>query len=325
VDHCKVESPYISTTYLWKNFSPETKRCELVRKYSLAIEEVVSFSVSPAPIIISLELEQAGASFSDSVDLLSIANNLQSINSETKEKHTRSEEGNITTFVHEYGHTVFSHLLKKDLPHYLHISKSLVESTTSLIELNFYVDRRAYLEQRIEYLEANELSYTEEYIALQDELSEVGFAIFTSFSMNNSHSNAINNEVDRINKLISPYTELFADLVTVLYRDNPKAMYEAVIYPDMNKEDEFLSNGRDFTIDRDINQWNSKVGHIALSPVRSILYKEFIKPGMSQEDKRELLMKLYKACKVEIDNRWNEGLGDTVEMNLELSKLLREQ
>jgi len=318
VNQCPGISKNIKAVYLWGNKSGDISRCDIVGDYSKAIESISKFAELPPSINLSLYEKQAGASFGDSNNLLSIAKELLSVNSETKEEFTRSRIGNVTTFVHEYGHAIFANWLKRDFPEYKKVSDEQKDSAIASTELYFYSDRRSTLGLRLEEFDALGSYDSEEYNRIQLEYNEVSRALAMSFSMNNGMDNSEASKNQKVHNLISPYTEMFADLVTVLNSNDPKAMYKAIAYPNMVKRDQVLAEGRDFSIIHNLETWDSKVGHILLAPARGYLYSEFLSGELSLDKKREVLELVFVAMKEEILLRWGSEIEDVVLSNREL-------
>jgi len=318
INQCPKVSKHIKAVYLWGNHSGDLSRCDIVNDYSSAIESISEFSELPPAINLSLYGKEAGASFADSYDLLSIEKDLLSVNSETKEEHIRSKVGNVTTFVHEYGHAIFANWLKRDFPAYKQVSEEQKASVIANTQLYYYSDRRSTLNYKLEELESLGQTTTEEYNKLQLEYKNVSRALAMSFGMNNGMDTSELERLQKINNLISPYTEMFADLVTVLNSNDPQAMYKAIAYPNMVERDQFLAEGRDFLIAHDIESWDSKVGHVLFAPARSYLYSEYLIEGLSLEEKGRILKLVFVAMKEEIIQRWGTELSDVVSANKKL-------
>ncbi len=110
-------------------------------------------------------------------------------------------------------------------------------------------------------------------------------------------------------EVIAPYHELFADLVAVIYTQNPKALSEALLPPSVEtarglSELEWQAiNERDFTIKHDIKVWSETDPHALLAPSRYFIWSEINKAIEKGRTKKEILRSSYKHISEEILSR----------------------
>ncbi len=104
--------------------------------------------------------------------------------------------------------------------------------------------------------------------------------------------------------IVSPYHELFADAVAVVYTRDPKALKNALAHPtdpDLQANDE-----RDFSLSHESESWHHDEAHNMLSPVRSHLWSLLSQLEENERSNQEILRALYSAIKEEILTRTSD-------------------
>lgn len=104
--------------------------------------------------------------------------------------------------------------------------------------------------------------------------------------------------VDYFDSLLRPYNELYADLVTALFFDDPKIMYTSLEYG-KKKPEKGISRTRDFSINHKFEDWTESIvgeniwdTYIQLDPARGRIW-EYVKSKKLSKEKHPLLFRAF--------------------------------
>lgn len=163
---------------------------------------------------------------------------------------------------------------------------------------------RAVTESTQLEIQLRKMSDTKSQQLLQRKLSELGIKTDQLMKKVMGYPNGY--EYDQI---MSPYHEMFADAVAVVYTRDPKALKKALLNPEdpdskmATAEDRQAIEDRDFSYLRETSKWSNAEAHALLTPTQSFFWKKINKPEMSQRSSREILRTLYQVIRGEIIER----------------------
>ncbi len=202
---------------------------------------------------------------------------------------------NHTVLAHEYGHAILSKMLEKE-----DFFKELKEISLKISQLRITIQKT--------YEAGNPGNMVE----------------FYSNMLKAAEAKRVENkEAMKVNRMLSPYHELFADLVASLALKSKRAMVNALYYDELDDQGYLMILARDF----DLNSLDMKGPYMSeehgmLAPTRRFIGSNFWVE--TEEEKRELLKNLYTAIVIELKKQINgEGEGLTpAKMNESLIKTL---
>jgi hypothetical protein len=130
----------------------------------------------------------------------------------------------------------------------------------------------------------------------------------------------------KIKNISSPYNELFADTVAVLYTNDLDSMSDNFEFEGMSESEDIVNSlSRSFTVHHDVETWNEdKITHYVLAPTRSYIGKLISPSSMSLADKKALLSSILDSSIEAMSERWDKQKELTVqEINKDLIERLR--
>ncbi|WP_413581816.1 hypothetical protein [Bdellovibrio sp. HCB288] len=289
------EIPSFSSVNLWQDSNDLTvSSCNFALKLAAVVESISAWAPVSEKVVLALKHSASGASY-DGVAVLSAAEFLYIEDSGGKEKHLRSEAGNLTTFAHEYGHVIFTDWLTRDIPEFKAIREGIASPMIANQKVYFLANQRALIEKRI--IAASTPSHLKHLLEKKQEIErQLAQAYF--------EAGEFSAEQNRILNLLAPYHELFADVVAVLFAEDPQAMRKAVELPCSSAKEAYMAAARDFTAHHAHDHWNDSTPHYMFSPVRSELYTHHWIKGYSAKAKRDYLLKVYNLLREDILARW---------------------
>ncbi|ASD64454.1 hypothetical protein B9G79_13190 [Bdellovibrio bacteriovorus] len=295
-----------SSVNLWQDGNDlSVSSCGFAQKLAGVVDSISDWAPVSEKIMLSLKHSASGASY-DGVKVLSAAEFLYIEGSNHKEKHLRNEQGNLTTFAHEYGHVILTDWLTRDIPEFKAIREGIASPMIANQKVYFLANQRGLIEKRI--IAAPTPSHQERLLKKKQDIErQLAQAYF--------EGGEFSAEQNRILNLLAPYHELFADVVAVLYAEDPQAMRKAVELPSSSDKDIYMAEARDFTIRHSHEHWNDSTPHYRLSPVRSRLFAGHWIKGYSSTEKREYLEKVYNLLRDDILSRWHQETPSVQDAN----------
>lgn len=192
-------------------------------------------------------------------------------------------------WVHELGHAIFELNLSRIAPKYS-------ESLASM---------RAYGKQyRADFTAAQQLSKDAPY----SEISE----LWTEFYRDHPTDMKIIKELQGLVSLAMPYHELFADLVAVLWSQDPQIVRDGIFRSGRSRVN-LQALDRDFeSIPTPFKTWTKSEAHVALTPTRRHIWRQYLSgPRIRTMDRPLFLQILARAIGSELDanlSRLKEGM-----------------
>ncbi|CAE79016.1 hypothetical protein AB1A81_05020 [Bdellovibrio bacteriovorus] len=295
-----------SSVNLWQDGNDlSVSSCGFAQKLADVVDSISDWAPVSEKIMLSLKHSASGASY-DGVKVLSAAEFLYIESSNHKEKHLRTEQGNLTTFAHEYGHVILTDWLTCDIPEFKAIREGIASSMIANQKVYFLANQRGLIEKRI--IAAPTQSHQERLLKKKQDIErQLAQAYF--------EAGEFSAEQNRILNLLAPYHELFADVVAVLYAEDPQAMRKAVEFPSGSNKDIYMAEARDFTVGHAHQHWNDSTPHYMLSPVRSSLFAGHWIKRYSSAEKREYLVKVYNLLRDDILSRWHQETPSVQDAN----------
>jgi len=141
--------------------------------------------------------------------------------------------------------------------------------------------------------------------------------------MKEGAKNGLSEEFTGLKNISTPYHELFADLVSILYMEDPRAQVKVGDFYQMIFDDLLPHfSQRDFTTPFLPSGWSTFYINGVLAPTRYHIWKNFWQESMSDTYKERVVMALYRAIVNELS--LGEGLISFTqeELNLRLIKQL---
>lgn len=291
--NCETKSEIVQSTY--KTGSGNYLSCDYIKDFENTLKRVLKISPVAPKINLLINKEYPNASFDTGLiirvplRLTFIGNWGQTFYGEFMASHT--------VLAHEYGHAIFSKML---------------ENEDFFVEMKEMSKRASTLEIEIQkaYLQENSQELIESYY--QD--------------LKNLNEERINNKAHtKIRNLLTPYDELFADLIAALALHDKRAMVNALYYDEASDQAFELILARDF----DVNQLNMHGSYLyeehgMLAPTRRFIGQN-IWPT-TELQKSELINILYESIvqnvkeAIEVDH----FELDALEINEKLIKTLKE-
>lgn len=102
-----------------------------------------------------------------------------------------------------------------------------------------------------------------------------------------------------------PYTELFADLVAVLFANDASAMRRAMTLEGMPKREKLKARLYDFNSDISLEDYTGDDEHLVFGPVRSHIGRQFLKFPMANKDKQTVLNIVATSMIEEMNQLWS--------------------
>ena len=214
--------------------------------------------------------------------------------------HTNTTEQTIPVWAHEYGHVIFATNLKKVWPAWGVLEGQLEQLST--VELS-----QAILNDQIKHI-CDELKNCHD----PDARKEID-ANMNHLADMRERLRADKEEVQKLidpsmkayNRLISPYSELFADTVAVLLTGRPDAIYSALFSNSLAGIDLAAVSARDFANSANsMENWNPSGlegdAHTLLTPVRYHLWHNYLQYRLADGAKGKFLAKLFSAIQREL-------------------------
>lgn len=282
-------SPVIENEFYIQSKGPKSKiNCELLNKIhevSVKVSEV--FSTYPK---VSLFLEQQGfaASF-DQAKIIKVPQKFFRRNSKRK-YHVQEGDSILPIFVHEYGHAIFSEMLKDEFTEFQDIS----QKTERMADIHIEIKKHQQDIKDPSLTGKNRKAKQDKIYKLSLEVQQI------KKSLNNDKT------VQKLRKIIIPYHELFADIVAVYFYEKTEIMMNAVNHPQYNKEEKIVPLRRSFTKSvTNFDQLDEKDVHGYYSPVRKLIGEKYW--PKNEQDKRTFLKKIFNAISNDIRNRLNDN------------------
>lgn len=202
----------------------------------------------------------------------------------------------LAVFAHEYGHLVFGQMLAKEIPSFANLKKvgdRISALSLSLTDANLTQDKKNQIQAQIK--------------------AEYDIIYKTP-------------EMLQVAQVVSPYNELFADVIAVFNMQSKSAIYYALSYPNMPYGYENYVMARDFGIMNDPDKWSQTEEHVLFSPLRSVIGSEDCWPRTLQEQKTQLNILaalLLKDIKSKLSSNTKAALADNKTLISEYQKSCR--
>lgn len=196
-------------------------------------------------------------------------------------------------FSHEYGHRIHDLWLQTDYE----------------IIRNYYHEKDLYLalENQLKAM-GDKSTLSKEDLKLYEDLWSSSFSLESS--LNNLQSDEL---VGAISSGL--YTEFFADVVALMYSENPQILYLALADFDQSgkivkNEETKKSLARDFSQKHSALDWDGESPHNRLGEARSFFYRELLKKGpLKKIDKAKILQIVYQSMKDEFKKIESEEMS----------------
>lgn len=295
---------------LWQDSQTLAKSsCHFAALYTQVVQDINNWAPVNKKIYLSLRDSASGASY-DGVAILNSAENLF-IESSDKEKHLRSQRDNMVTFAHEYGHVIFSEWLGSTFPAYKQLQNEIVGPTKANELVYSLSNKRALLNRSLTRAssKSEKSQLTEELAQTEQRLAQAYF-----------QAQEFTPEQNRLLSLISPYHELFADIIAVIYAEDPQAMRHSIEFQGAQGKDLYGAEARDFTLIHKTAGWNDTTPHYLLSPTRSYLYHAQWIKTYTLDDKAAFIKNVFRVLKQEIEANWNGPTKSPETLNVNLIK-----
>ncbi len=104
-----------------------------------------------------------------------------------------------------------------------------------------------------------------------------------------------------------PYSELFADLIAVLYANDVMAMAQAMLAPAMPDAESAKTSYYAFTGKYALSAWDQSEVHYFFAPTRAYIGEHLLKFPMDTKQKTLVVQKVYQACLGEIQKYWKSS------------------
>ncbi len=191
-------------------------------------------------------------------------------------------------YAHEYGHALFKQYLKRELVFLETFYKNFEENDQKIIEADIAMEK--ILTMKASLTEEQMKIEFDKFINLYNEFKIGEDSFFT------------NNEMILLHEILSPYNELFADVIAILFSRNSHAMFEALKYPSMSEAETKMLSYRDFSISHGLEGWKESEAHSFFAPVRNYIWEHYLKNVIdeSASTQRETVLKLLTTIKQEI-------------------------
>ncbi|UOF02297.1 hypothetical protein [Bdellovibrio reynosensis] len=307
-NHCPEISAFAGVE-LWQDAATLAQSsCQFASLYTPVISEIHKWAPIDKKVFLSLKDSASGASY-DGIGILSSAEKLY-FESADKEKHLRSHQANLVTFAHEYGHVIFSEWLAREIPAYKQLQLEIRDSTIASQMIYSLANKRALLNKFLTQAPANQRE------ALSAELKDVERNLGQVYFQASEYTQ----EQTRILNIIAPYHELFADVVAVLYAQDPQAMRHSIEFAGAQGKDLYAAEARDFSHNHSADGWQDTTAHYMLSPTRSYLFADHWVKNYSGNEKAAYIKLVFKVLKEEIQTSWNSDAIDAASANKSLIK-----
>jgi len=270
------KSSLIESEFYLKPISMQGKvDCTLVQQiHDLSTKVSNTFDIHP---YVSLFLEQRAfdASF-DQAKIIKIPQHFFRKNSE-QQYHIQSGENILPIFVHEYGHAIFTELLREEFPEYDEISSKVQLISDILITIK----------ELQEEIKSPTIVATHRK-ELQDE-------IYRKSVILQKHKKELgkNTTAQRLKEIIIPYHELFADIVAVYFYEDKSIIKHAVDHPEYNQSEQVVPNRRSFDNHLSHSELSEDDVHGYYAPVRKLIGQNYWPKNL--EEKEVYLRKIFQG------------------------------
>jgi len=260
--------------------------CETISIYNRTIDELSNLSSIKIPLI-TFSLSKSGDDAMNRVEHIEIPDELMSF--DQNGEYILSNNLKLNYLAHEYGHSIFNKFIEKEFKEL----RPALEGIQHFNELYFerYDAEIAHHQQRV-----NELN-------LQIDNEELDF--YT------------NDEILSPLKHILTYSELFSDLVAVLYSNDLKGFAKTFYRDGSNQSFIERASFRDFSATHDLDTWTNTDRHSFFAPTKSFI-GTFLKFPMTIEKKRSLLTHIGKIITEQIIETWNQNELSSKQLNIML-------
>jgi hypothetical protein len=261
-------------------------KCHRVENYLNVIKAINKFNPAKVPsITFSIELNNDDAS--NISENIKIPYQLTSYDSDGEFQLSQSLSNNY--LAHEYGHSIFNKLVGT-------VFNPLKNSLLQLEKLNQlqYTIFDSIIKNKVELAERleNELIIKEEIVYTDDEILDPIFHIL-------------------------PLSELYSDLVAVLYANDLQAFSKTYIGKNPSQNNIEEASLRDFSENHTLETWDNESRHAYYAPTRTVLGKK-IKFPLSDSSKKILLKKFADIMILEVMEKWQREILSPYQNNKDL-------
>ncbi|EQC47302.1 hypothetical protein [Bacteriovorax sp. Seq25_V] len=243
--------------------------CDQIDSFMQTLENVFEISPVTPDISLFIDKEYSNASF-DMGSIIYVPLRL-TFHSQFGMTYYGDFYASHSVLAHEYGHAVFSKMLEQE-----DFFKELKEISLKISSLRLTIQKT---------FEAG---------------NPGNMVAFYSDMLKSAEQKRLENKVAlKVNRMLSPYHELFADLVAALAAGSKRTMVNALYYDELDDRSYQMVLARDF----DTNSLNMKgpymhEEHGMLAPTRRFIGSNLW--AETEEEKKELLLNLYKAIVIEV-------------------------
>ena len=182
-------------------------------------------------------------------------------------------EGNDSLLAHEYGHAVFSSNLRKRFPELFAPFQKQGRAYVKNLQLTAKIE--AEMDQvlkAVQIAESQSPAAQAEVIRLTSSYGELNRKVIRL----KNELKVLGPPLQELKNAVSPYSEFFADLLTVHTFKNPEAIRNGLERVERSARGTPAFQGRDFKIMHDVQGWEYGEPHILLAPVRSHVWKKYL-------------------------------------------------
>jgi len=279
-DHCRLDHPQILFVHFWD----QRLNCDDAKEFTRVVNDVNDLVSSSSLFGLYISHLNFNNSYDES-GFISISNRL------INKRYIYSLDKTKTVWAHEYGHLIFQEIIaNKFMP--ISEQKLAYEKAFNIaLEIPILEDKIKFSKDENEVLKLQQ-----EIKKISDESEK----LYRKIEENESFK--------KLDLLFHPYAELYADLIAVLYKENPRAEYEVSIYPGSSEEEIEIASVRNFTVEHQLAGWKFSEKHGLLAPTKSFLYLKLWPLKYEISEKRNLLQIVFHSILSELENRWGTAL-----------------
>ena len=248
--------------------------CDTISIYNQTIDDLSKLSSIKIPLI-TFSLSKSGDDAMNRVEHIEIPDELMSF--DQNGEYILSNNLKLNYLAHEYGHSIFNKFIEQEFKEL----RPALEGIQYFNELYFDRDDAeiAHNQQKVDEL------------SLQIDNEELDF--YT------------NDEILSPLKHILTYSELFSDLVSVLYSNDLQGFAKTFYRDGSNQSFIERASFRDFSASHDLETWTNSDRYSFFAPTKSFI-GTFLNFPMSIEDKKRFLKNMSKIICEQIRETWQK-------------------
>lgn len=272
----------------------EDFECRTIKLQLEAISQISTLSPIKFPPI-SLNITEESWDASNLINLMNFPEKF--IHSNTTDEYVLNSQLTKNYIAHEYGHSIFVEYIARDFP-------ELLYSINRIKNHNMLGNKIKFLKTHNGHIEAQKLEFIYERQDIE---------IFTDSKVMNPI------------KHIVAMSELFSDLVSVLYAQDLQAFSKAAAgqFPTHDQINEYKP--RDFSQYFEVEKWSDSEAHNLYAPIRSYIGSQLTFP-MSHKNRRHIIRRMLEIMSKELVQTYGKQDKESViELNKRLLYLIKNQ